>query len=203
MSALGFQTSFVVAVFVGVVFLAGRFGGDEELRRRGLQVAIGFSMFLLVLSATAAFIRPDIPEDAAADFSGDQAETEEYLSEAAEKASGAGSVHAGVGILLAILAVALHRRWVMIPTGLLLGALLLLLLGSPPAPDASNPLTAYYSLYFSVVGRADQVWDIVRLAVLGVGNVVLLTYTYLTFEAPPPGTAAEPPAEPDAAMPAI
>ncbi|HUF54413.1 MAG TPA: hypothetical protein VMR52_11665 [Dehalococcoidia bacterium] len=196
----GFGTSFVVAAFVVVIFLASRLGGDTEVLRRGIQVAIAFALFLLTISATTAIIRPpDLPGDSSEIFSGDEPDNE-YLSDVASKASGAGSVHAGVGIILAIVGAVLFKRMQVIPLGLMFGGLLLLLLGAPPGASNGDPLSAYYAVFISTVGRADAAWDIARLTVLAAGTVGLLMYAYYEYEIPARQSDA-PPDEPDGDAP--
>lgn len=199
----GFQTSFVVAALVAVIFLANRLGGDDEFLRRGLQVAIGFAAFLVILSATNAFIRaPDFPASESGDIfsSSDDNEGVKYLNNVATRASGAGTVHVAVGIMLAIFGAALWKRLKVIPIGLLFGGLLLLLFGAPPQPaDSGDGLGAYYALVFSATGRSDQIWDIIRFLVLLGGTIGLLAYVYVRFEEPPSTRPEEqgPPKPPD------
>lgn len=197
----GFQTSFVVAIIVGAAFLTSRLGGDEELLKRGMQVALAFALFLTAFAATTAFIRPpDIPPESSISFDGSQDEQEEqreYLSETASKASGTGTVHLGVGILLAIGAAVLSRGNKVISGGMLFGGVLLLLLGASYGNTGSF-LDSYYNYAFGSIGKADQEWDIVRLMVMGIGTVLLLGYASMRWPEPPEqqpaaGPAAEPP----------
>jgi hypothetical protein len=197
----GFQTSFVVAVLVGAVFLVKRLGGDEEVLRRAVQVAIAFALFLLVLASTAAFIRaPDIPSSALTGSSNNSSESQGYLTDAANKASGRGTVHVGVAILLVITGAALTRRHKVIPGGLLFGGVLLLLLGAPPSATSGDAFSSYYSFVLGNFGQADPAWDIVRLMVLGIGTAVLIAFAQVRWAEPAATlggpTAVDPPGEP-------
>lgn len=200
----GFQTSFVVAIVVGAAFLTSRLGGDEELLKRGMQVALAFALFLTTFAATTAFIRPpDIPPESSFSFDGTQDEQEEqreYLSETASKASGTGTVHLGVGILLAIGAAALSRGNKVISGGMLFGGVLLLLLGASYGNTGSF-LDSYYSYALGSIGEADQEWDIVRLMVMGIGTVLLLGYASMRWPEPPAPRASEAIVEPPPAPP--
>lgn len=196
-----FQTSFVVAVLVGVVFLASRIGGDPELFRRGMQVAIGLGMVLLVFGGTKAFIRPpDIPPAGFDTFDDSEQREEllEYAEESADRASGAGSIHIAVAVVLVAFGIALRSMRV-IPAGLLFGGVLLFLLGSPPGVSGTG--SDFYSVYLQAaypgVGDASQKWDIVRFVVILLAVAILVGLAYARWERPDEdGSAALTPGPP-------
>lgn len=199
-----FQTSFVVAVLVGVVFLAGRIGGDPELFRRGMQVAIGLGMVLLVFGATKAFIRPpDVPSESFDTFDNSEGREEllEYAEESADRASGAGSIHIAAAVALVAFGIALRNLRV-IPMGLLLGGVLLFLLGSPPRLSGTG--SDFYSVYllaaYPGVGDASQEWDIIRFVVILLAVAVLIALAHARWERQDKGgngiPALEPPVAP-------
>lgn len=202
----GFQTSFVVAVLVAVVFLAQRLGGDAELLRRGMQVAIGLALGLLVLSATTAFIRPgEAPPQQTVFSTGDsqnQNQSLEYLHDAADKASAAGTIHIAAGLLLAIGGVAIFRRLRLLPMGIALGGILLLLLGAPPSSaGASDPYSAYVLAALSLSATAQQGWDIARFVVLLGGTIGLMAFVYARWELPEVGASRNGEAPPEQPLP--
>ena len=180
-----FQTSFVVAALVAAVFLAGRIGGDAELFRRGMQVAIGLGLVLLVFSGTRVIIRPPaVPAGISDTFgnSDNQAKLLDYTEDTANRASGAGSIHIAAATVLVGLGIGLRRLRV-IPLGLVLGGVLLLLLGSPPQTTGNG--SDFFNSYLLAAypgANASQLWEFVRFVVIVCGVLVLLLTAYAKWE---------------------
>ena len=184
------QSGFVVAVLIGGLFLAERLGGDEGFARKATLAAIAVALALLVTSGTAAFLRPpDVPKDvnvfSSTSSESDQARAEvlDYSKASARRASDAGSIHLGVGILLALAGGLLIHRLRALALGILLGGVLLLLLGAVPSTE--NLYSSLFSIYGNALaGSAGQLRDIARFVVLLVGTVALLGFTYWRWDRP-------------------
>ena len=148
------QSGFVVAVLIGGLLLAERLGGDEGFARKATLAAVAIALALLVTSGTTAFLwPPDVPEDvnffSNSSSQSDQAQAEllDYSKASTHRASDAGSIHVGIGILLALTGGLFIRRWRALGLGILLGGVLLLLLGAVPSTE---------SLYSSIYSVRDR-----------------------------------------------
>jgi hypothetical protein len=191
--ALALQSGFVVAVLIAAIFLAERLGGDEVLALRGIQVAIGIALTLVVLAGTTAFIRPPETPDASffdsisgTDSEREQEELQSFVQESARRGSEAGSVQVGLGVVFALLGGILLHRMKAIPPGFLLGGLLLLLLGAGAGgQDSVNLLTSFYGASLGG-GDAGQARDTVQFGVLLIGTLVLLGLTWWRWETKEP-----------------
>jgi len=201
--ALSLQSGFVIAVLIAAVLVADRLGGDEVLARRGIQVVIGLALTLAVFSGTTAFIRSPEPPDSTifettsdSDSEEAQEKLQEFAQKSAQRASESGSVHVGLGMVLAVVGGILLRRMRAIPSGFLLGGVLLLLLGAGAGgEDFSNFLTSFYGSFLGG-GDAGQSRDIARFVVLLAGTIVLLGLTWWRWEVPE--VESTPPPEPTA-----
>ena len=214
---LSLQSGIVVAVLIAAVLLAERLGGDDDLARKGSQIAVGLVITLAVFAGTAAFMgSPDPPATDAGVFGGgtseNQQEQEEYkafLKDSAQRASEAGTVHIGLGITLVAIGGAAVRRLKAIPAALLLGGILLVLLGAAPTGGGSgtDTLSLIYAGLLGQVTDAGQARDIVRFVVLLAGTALLLGFIIWRWEARPPAespaVARDPaaPSEPTEGMP--
>ncbi len=206
-SGLGLQSGFVVAVLIAAVFLAERLGGSESLLRRAMQVVMAIAITLTVFAATTAFIRPpEAPESENGLFDfGDSQESQEqfktFFKESAERTSEAGTIHIGAGIALAAIGGAALRRLRVLPTALLLGGTLLLLLGAAPSGAANSLADTFSLLYGPAINSysdAGQARDIARFIVLLAGLLLLFGFTYWRWESPDGDHAAtRPPSEPE------
>ena len=198
LGASNLQSGFVVAVLIAAVLLAQRLGGDEALSRRVVQVAIGVALTLLVFSGTTAFLRqPEAPEGSllSTDITSERQaekfadELSDFAKDSAQRASEVGSVHLGIGLMLVIIGAALQRSLRVIPTGVLLGGVLLLILGASPAGGLGDLFGSFSTLFGSVfpggAGDAGQARDIVRFVVLAVGTLLLLEFVFWQWESGP------------------
>ena len=189
------QSGFVVAALIAAVLLAQHLGGDEAVSRRVVQVAMGVALTLMVFAGTTAFLRsPEAPEGSL--LSGgltNEREAErfadklsDFARESAQRSSEVGSVHLGIAVVLILAGVALQRSFKVIPTGFLLGGVLLLLLGASPAGGLENLLGNFGALFGSVFpgggGDAGQTRDIVRFVVLAGGTLLLLEFVFWRWE---------------------
>ena len=185
------QSGFVLAVLIGGLFLAERLGGDEGFARKATLAAIAVALTLVVISGTTAFLRPpDLPEGVNI-FSGSSSESEEtrqavrdYSEASARRASDAGSIHLGVGILLALTGGLLFRRS-RAALGILLGGVLLVFLGATPSGSESL-FSSLFAIYGNALaGSAGQVRDVIRFVVLLVGSLALLGFAYWRWDRSP------------------
>lgn len=207
---LSLQSGIVIAALVAAVFLADRLGGDDGIARKGSQLALAFAITLTVFSGTAAFIRPpDPPESDESFFEGGSEQEEQlanFLKDSAERDSEAGSLHLGIGLALIVIGAALLRRLSVLPTGLMFGGILLLLLGAAPQSGTTgiDVTAAIYAPILSYSEDAGQARDIIRFVVLLAGTALILILAVARWELPPPGRRAfdEPPPPVSPAEPA-
>jgi len=194
LGAFSLQSGFVLAVLIGGLFLAERLGGDEGFARRATLAAIAVALTLVVFSGTTAFLRPpDIPKDLNV-FGSSSSESDEtrqavrdYSEASARRASDAGTIHLGVGILLAITGGLLFRRS-RAALGILLGGVLLVFLGATPS-GSENLFSSLFAIYGNALaGSAGQLRDVTRFVVLLAGTLALLLFAYWRWDRSPAET---------------
>jgi hypothetical protein len=207
--AISLQSGIVVAALIVAILVMERLGGIEGLGRKIIQVALAVAITLTVFSGTQAFLgEPDAPEGGLAGFSDSQEgqeELERFLKASAARDSEKGSLHLGVGIALAVTGGALLRRLRVLPTSLLLGGILLLLLGSTTesgSTSSGDSLSALYAPLLQYANDAGQAREIIRFFVLLAGTALLLGFLVARWEVPPdgrgePAQPPEPPEQPD------
>lgn len=171
--------SFVVAAVVAAILLADRLGLGADAPRRLYQVALGFALAFVVMSATTAFIRSDaasLGDLANADLS--------FLSStegSGNSAREAAAVQSGAGLVLLLLGFAAAQRWSTLPLAAAFGGFLLLLSGGDSGgfdlnSFGSNPIFGMF------LGRAEEGRDIAHFVVVLVGTVLLLGLGYRRWE---------------------
>jgi hypothetical protein len=203
----GLQSGFVLAAIIAGVLFVDRLGGADGLARRVYQVGLGVTIAFVAISATTAFLRqPDLPEglDSSSSFSSSDSSgsakekaQESFFRDVANRNSEATTIHAGVGLLVLVGALASLRRWPTVALGGAVGGLLLILFGGVHgSSDSTSPLGAIFGSYASIFGAAygsSRTVDTVHFAVLLSGGLALFAFGLNRWESPSPPPAVTAP----------